>query len=98
MDVEYDEPDLATLEANGPTTAGHGDAVDRGFRKVMQIVRAAVDERDLYKHKSLHFEKLDGQLEGLRSLRINKQWRLIVELRGQAPKKKVGVLRIEDYH
>jgi proteic killer suppression protein len=45
-----------------------------------------------------HFEKLDGQLEGLRSLRINKQWRVIVELRGEAPKKKIGVLRIDDYH
>jgi proteic killer suppression protein len=89
---------LALLEASGATTAGHGEGVDRGFRKVMQVVRAAVDERDLYQHKSLHFEKLEGQLEGLRSLRINKQWRVIVELRGEAPRKRIGVLRIDDYH
>lgn len=98
MDVEHDDPALEELEKNGPTTAGHGDAVDRGFRKVMQIIRAAVDERDLYKHKSLHFEKLEEDPLGERSLRINKQWRLIVKLRGEAPNKKVGVLRIADYH
>jgi len=90
MDVEHDDPDLALLEVSGATTAGHGEGVDRGFRKV--------DERDLYQHKSLHFEKLEGQLEGLRSLRINKQWRVIVELRGEAPRKRIGVLRIDDYH
>lgn len=98
MEVEHDDPDLALLEAHGPTTAGHGDAVDRGFRKVMQTIRAAVDERDLYKHKSLHFEKLEEDPKGERSLRINKQWRLIVKLRGEAPNKKIGVLRIADYH
>ena len=98
MEVDHDDPDLALLESDGPTTAGHGDGVDRGFRKVMQVIRAAVDERDFYKHKSLHFEKLEEDPLGERSLRINKQWRLIVKLRGEAPNKRVGVLRIADYH
>lgn len=98
MDVEFEDPDLARLEQCATATAGHGDAVDRGFRKVMQAIRAAVDERDLYKLKSLHFEKLKGQRESERSLRINKQWRLIVELHGESPNKKIGVLKIDDYH
>lgn len=98
MEVEHDDPDLDRLETDRTATAGHGDAVDRGFRKVMQVIRAAVDERDLYQHKSLHFEHMQGRREGERSLRINKQWRLIVELRGTAPIKKVGVRGIEDYH
>lgn len=98
MEVEYDDPDLARLDRDRSASAGHGDSVDRGFRKVMQIVRAAVDERDLYKHKSLHFEQLQGRRAGQRALRINKQWRLIVELRGSSPDKKVGVISIEDYH
>jgi proteic killer suppression protein len=98
MVVEHDDPDLARLETDRTASAGHGDGVDRGYRKVMQIVRAAADERDLYKHKSLHFEQLQGERAGQRSLRINKQWRLIVELRGAAPNKSVGVIGIEDYH
>jgi proteic killer suppression protein len=63
----------------------------------MQVIRAAVDERDFYAMKSLHFEKLEGS-ETRRSMRINKQWRLIVELRGEAPRKKVGVIKVDDYH
>lgn len=98
MEVEHDDPALLRLETDRAATAGHGDAVDKGFRKVMQIIRAAVDERDLYRHKSLHFEQLDGPRAGERSLRINKQWRLIVELRESAPNKKVGIRGIEDYH
>ncbi len=98
MDVEHEDPALQKLEAGRSATGGLGDAVDRGFRKVMQIIRAATDERDLYKHKSLHFEKLKGKRKHQRSLRINKQWRLVIELRGEAPNKKVGVIAIEDYH
>ena len=98
MEVEHDTSSLARLETDRTATAGHGDAVDRGYRKVMMVIRAAVDERDFYRMKSLHFEKLEGQREGERSLRINKQWRLIVELRGSAPNKRVGIIGIEDYH
>lgn len=97
MDVDHDDPRLARLETDRTATAGHGDAVDRGFRKLMMVIRAAVDERDFYRMKSLHFEQLQGR-EPERSLRINKQWRLVIELRGSAPNKRVGVLGIEDYH
>lgn len=65
---------------------------------MLQAIRAAVDERDLYTHKALRFEKLEGKREGQRSLRINKQWRLIVEVRGEHPNKRIGVIAVEDYH
>lgn len=98
MDVEHEDPALCRLERDRTATAGHGDAVDRAFRKVMMIIRAAVDERDLYKLKSLHFEQLRGARAGERSLRLNRQWRLIIELRGSAPNKQVVIRGIEDYH
>ena len=94
MEVEHNDSGLAELEIDPKATAGHGDAVDRGYRKVMQIIRAAADERDFYKHKSLNFKKRGEE----RSMRINKQWRLFVELRGDHPKKKVVILSIEDRH
>ena len=75
MEVDHADPNLAHLETDRTATAGHGDAVDRGFRKVMMVIRAAVDERDFYRIKSLHFEQLKGR-EPQRSLRINKQWRV----------------------
>jgi proteic killer suppression protein len=64
----------------------------------MQVIRAAPDERVFYNLKSLHFEKLKGDRSSQHSMRLNKQWRLILELEGVAPDKLVVVIRIEDYH
>ena len=97
MDCEFDDDELADLYAN-PIDGGYAREVVKGFRKVMQIVRAAPDERDFYHHKSLHFEKLKGNRSHQHSMRINSQWRLIVELDGTGPNKKVRIKAIEDYH
>jgi proteic killer suppression protein len=98
MEAEFDDDDLDRLETDRDFTAGLDVAIVKGFRKVMQVIRAAPDERDFYALKSLHFEKLDGARSHQRSFRLNKQWRLIVELVGEAPNKIVRVIRIEDYH
>lgn len=98
MDTEFADDDLDRLETDRAFTAGFAPEIVRGFRKVMQAIRAAQDERDLYALKGLRFEKLEGSRSHQRSFRINKQWRLIVELVGTAPNKKLRVIRIEDYH
>jgi proteic killer suppression protein len=98
MDVEFDDSGLEVLERDPRSTAGRGDAVDKGFRKVMQAIRAAVDERDLYALRGLRFEKLKGKRSHQHSLRINDQWRLVVELRKEEGSKRIGVVSIEDYH
>ena len=94
MEVEFDDESLHRLETDATCSVGD-PAIDRGFRKVMQAIRAAVDERDFYAMKSLRFEKLEGARSHERSMRINKQWRLILELVGTAPNKKVRVKKIE---
>ena len=48
----------------------------RLFRKIQMIDDAMTDE-DLRAPPSNHFEKLRGNLKGLHSIRVNKQWRLI---------------------
>jgi proteic killer suppression protein len=48
----------------------------RLFRKLQMLDDATVD-RDLRVPPSNHFEKLRGNLEGLCSIRVNRQWRLI---------------------
>jgi proteic killer suppression protein len=52
------------------------DLVTRLFRKIQMIDDAATD-RDLRVPPSNHFEKLRGNLEGLHSIRVNQQWRLV---------------------
>jgi proteic killer suppression protein len=71
--------------------------VDAFFRAVAMIA-AARDERDLYSLKSLHYEKLKGKRQRLRSLRLNDQFRLIVQLEEDKEGKYFLVLDIEDYH
>ncbi|MGH6946321.1 MAG: type II toxin-antitoxin system RelE/ParE family toxin [Kiloniellales bacterium] len=98
MDVAFKDESLDRLETDAGFNAGFGDAVVRAYRKRMQQIRAASDERTFYAYRSLHFEKLRGDRDGQYSMRLNDQWRLIVELRGEAPRKTVYVVEIVDYH
>jgi len=98
MNVEFADSKLDRLEEDAQFQVGYADAVVRGFRKVMQAIRAASDERDLYALKSLHFEKLKGDRSHQRSLRINQQWRLIIEIEERNKEHCVQVIGIEDYH
>jgi proteic killer suppression protein len=70
------------------------------FFEVMAIIAAVLSERDLYANKGLRFEKLVGQRgkQGQRSLRLNKQWRLIVTLEEDEEGFYLQILGIEDYH
>lgn len=57
------------------------DLDGRLFRKI-QMIDDAITEQDLRIPPSNHFEKMRGKLEGLHSIRINKQWRLIFQWDG----------------
>jgi proteic killer suppression protein len=98
MEVEFADDDLDRLEVDVQFTAGLSGDIVRAFRKAMQVIRAAPDEREFYRLKGLRFEKLEGARSHQRSIRLNKQWRLILELKVEAPNKTVRVVCIEDYH
>src|ERR1039458_3089345 len=97
MRADFKDENLRNVEVDAKADCGRGQAVTKAFRKRMQSIRAALDERDFYAQKSLHFEKLQGE-EGLRSMRLNDQWRLMLEIVGEAPDKTMWILGIEDYH
>jgi proteic killer suppression protein len=98
LEVEFKDAALQQVESDATYQGGHGEAVANGFRRRMQQIRAAPDERDFYVLKSMHFEKLQGNRQHQRSIKINDQWRLIIEIMGQAPNKRVLIVGIEDYH
>jgi len=98
MDVSFGDQSLDRLETDATFSAGFGDAVVKAYRKRMQQIRAATDERTFYALRSLHFEKFQGDRDGQYSMRLNDQFRLIAELRGNAPNKTVHILEIVDYH
>jgi len=98
MDVEFDDQVLERLESDSTQEAGAPQHMASVFRRRMQAIRAAVDERDFYEMRSLRFEKLKGNRKHQHSMRLNDQWRLIIELRGKGTGKKVAIVAIEDYH
>jgi proteic killer suppression protein len=98
MEVEFAKEELDRLETEPEGTCGFAREIIRGFRKAMQAIRAAQDERDLYALRGLRFEKLKGGRSHQYSARINKQWRLILELVGEGAAKRIRIVGIEDYH
>ncbi len=98
MDVEFADKQWDRLEIELNFNAGFAREIVRAFRKLIQIIRSAPDERTFYAMNSLHFEKLKGNRDHQRSMRLNDKWRLIVEIMPSQPKNVVLVVGIEDYH
>ena len=98
MEVEFADEDYERLEQDPQFTAGFSVAIVKAFRKRMWLIRQAMDERDLYQMKGQHFEKLKGDRSHQRSMKLNDQWRLVLELVEGNPGKKVRIVGIEDYH
>lgn len=66
----------------------------RLFRK-LQMLDDAMADQDLRAPPSNHFEKLRGNLIGLHSIRVNKQWRLIFRWNGS--RGEVSDLYLDDH-
>lgn len=98
MDIIFDDASLKRLEEDPAYDAGFDRAIVKAYRMGLQFMRAAQDERDFYNMKSLHYEKLKGDLDGLYSMRLNKQWRLLLKLRKESSGNLVIVISISDYH
>ncbi|MBZ5569483.1 MAG: type II toxin-antitoxin system RelE/ParE family toxin [Acidobacteriia bacterium] len=98
LEVVFRDDALRELATNKNARSGYPQAVEKKYRLRIQQIVSAVDERDFYRHASLHFEKLKGDRDHQHSMRINDQWRLIVEFDGEAPNKRIVIVAIEDYH
>lgn len=98
MEVRFEDKALARMDVDQDFNGGHDPAIARGFRKLIRFIRASRDERDFYAMRSLHYEKLTRELAGRHSMRINKQWRLILRIEVSEGGKLVVVVSIMDYH
>src|SRR3954466_2219855 len=98
MDVVFASDELDRLETDASFNAKLPDAVVRMYRQRLQIIRSAPDERDFYQLKGLRYEKLKGQRQHQRSMRLNAQWRLVLEIEEDQRGRRVRVVGIEDYH
>ena len=98
MRVAFGNEELDRLETDASDDHKRPAGIPRAYRKVIQALRAAPDERVLRQMKSFRFEKLAGNRSHQYSIRLNEQWRLILEFQGEANEKVAVVIAIEDYH
>jgi proteic killer suppression protein len=98
MEIEFSDKRLGLIETDEAASTRLPAAVIASCRQKLVVLRAAPDERVLRNWKSLHYEKLDGNRAGQRSIRLNKQWRLVFTLNTETDPQKIVVLSIEDYH
>jgi proteic killer suppression protein len=98
MEVDFQDADLDKMEIDPHFSGGWPPNIVSSYRRKMQLVRAAADERFIRNMKSLHFEKLKPPRDHQYSIRLNDQWRLILELVGEGRQKRIVIVGIEDYH
>ena len=81
--------------------AGRGryppEVVDAFLRRVRHI-EAARDERDLRVPPSVHYERLMGASAGKDSMRLTRQWRLIVSVASDEAGKVVVIHEISKHY
>ena len=98
MEVEFGENRLALVETDRAADTRLPISVIKSLRQKLVIIRAAPDERTLRNWRSLNYEKLEGERKGQRSIRINKQWRLIFTIDTKCRPNKITILGADDYH
>lgn len=95
MEVRFKDPAYYRLEVDCQFTLGLPHEVVLAYRRRVRFIRNAIDPRAFYAMKSLHFEKLKGNRLRQYSMRLNAQWRLILELHREH---KVLIVSVIDYH
>ena len=79
MVVTFNEEYLENLYTKGQTglkKLRFQPQIVRGYQKVIKILINAGRKEDLFPFKSLHFEALHNDKEGLFSVRVNDQYRV----------------------
>lgn len=97
MEFEFRNDDLERLYYEGGS-GGFPAGVAKAFSRVMANIDSAPDERVFRGLGGLRYEKLHGKRSHQRSMRLNKRYRLIVEVEDGQQGKKIVVVGIEDYH
>ena len=79
MQVTFNEDYLKRLYTDGETgikKLRFQPQIVRGYQKAVKYLIQAKRKEDLFPFKSLHFEALHGDKEGLSSMKVNDQYRI----------------------
>ena len=98
MKVVFRNSELEQMAYDPSYKGKRAAALVKALRKVLTWILQADSSRDLRTMKSLRFEKLKGKRKHQCSLRLNDQYRLIIELESADREQMVRIIDIEDYH
>lgn len=98
MRFEFKDKNLLLLYTEEKNAHRYPPGVVDSFFEVMDVIAAAAGENDLRALKSLHFEKLRGDRSEQKSLRLNDQYRLIIQIEKDEQGKLLWIIEIVDYH
>ena len=91
MEIDFRDKTLELVETDRAAETRLPVSVINSLRQKLVVLRAAPDERTLRNWKSLHYEKMEGDE---RSIRLNKQFRLIFLIDTACKPNKINVLRV----
>ncbi len=94
MEIEFRDKKLELVESDRAAETRLPIAVINSLRNKLQFLRAIPDERSLRNWRSLHYEKMENEE---RSIRINKQYRLIFTIDTERQPNKITILRVWDH-
>lgn len=72
-----------------------GQEIIRGFKKCVLKMKNAKNSNDLRANKSLHLEKLSGNLLGKYSVRINNAYRIIFRMETEGGQERIEIIYVE---
>ena len=99
MRIRFEDDDLRRLhEEHDFVLPRLGPEVTRAFRKRVAYLEEAESEADLRHYKALHYEKLRGSRSGQRSIRLNRQWRLILRVEADADGRLLIVVEVVNHY
>jgi proteic killer suppression protein len=98
MRVIIEDEYLAELYQNGKSRGKpkFNHDIELGFIKRITQLEQAHGSNDLRALKSLHFEKLSGDLAGKYSIRVNKAFRIIFRIEKDGNNTRIEIICIED--
>lgn len=97
MLIEFSSDELDKAETDARFRPPFAAGVLKAYRKQLNSLHSATDERDLRANKGLNFEK-HRSLPGHHTVRLNDQYRVLVRLEGEAPHKTLVIVAITDHH
>ena len=98
MKFDFADESLRKLWMDPGYTDSRSPAVVKGFRKAIGLINAVPHEAALRQFRGLNFEELKGKRSHQHSVRLNDQFRLILELKGDGQDKVAWIVGIENHY